>query len=130
MTGREAEKSAGAGRRKRRVAKALEEFDRDNDEKRNSNGDVTTMARFDMLDHQLVAAGGNTDAEIFCEMGLMYATGRECEVDVVAAHKWLNIAAIKGSDRAAELRADLAATMTKTDLAAALRSARDWMTMH
>ena len=59
MTGREAEKSAGAGRRKRRVVKALEEFDRDNDEKRNSNGDVTTMARFDMLDHQLVAAGGS-----------------------------------------------------------------------
>lgn len=88
------------------------------------------MARFDMLDHQLCAQGGKADAEIFCEMGLMYATGRECEVDVVAAHKWLNIAAIKGSDRAAELRADLSATMTKADLAAALRAAREWMTMH
>jgi uncharacterized protein len=51
-------------------------------------------------------------------------------VDLVAAHKWLNIAAIKGSERAAALRAELAETMTKADLAAALRAAREWMTIH
>ena len=88
------------------------------------------MARFDMLDHEVAAQGGRTNADIFCEMGLMYATGRECAQDLVAAHKWLNIAAIKGSDRAAELRADVAATMSKAELAAALRAAREWMTMH
>lgn len=88
------------------------------------------MARFDILDHELAAQGGMANAEILCEMGLMYATGRECDVDLVAAHKWLNIAAIKGSGRAAELRADLAATMSKAELAAALRDAREWMTMH
>jgi TPR repeat protein len=48
----------------------------------------------------------------------------------VAAHKWLNIAAIKGNDRAAELRADLAASMDKMQLAQALRAAREWMTVH
>ncbi len=74
--------------------------------------------------------GGETRADVFCDMGLMYATGRGCPVDLVAAHKWLNIAAIKGSDRAAELRSDLAQTMSKADLAAALRAAREWMTMH
>jgi TPR repeat protein len=63
-------------------------------------------------------------------MGLMYATGRGCDIDLVAAHKWLNIAAIKGSDRAAALRAELTMTMCKTDLATALRAAREWMTMH
>lgn len=88
------------------------------------------MARFDILDHQLAAQGGTAGAEILCQMGLMYATGRECELDLVAAHKWLNIAAIKGSDRAAELRADVAAAMSKSELAAALRAAREWMTMH
>lgn len=88
------------------------------------------MARFDILDHEISAQNGRANADIFCEMGLMYATGRECELDLVAAHKWLNIAAIKGSDRAAELRADLAATMSKPQLAAALRAAREWMTMH
>jgi TPR repeat protein len=63
-------------------------------------------------------------------MGLMYATGRGCPIDLVAAHKWLNIAAIKGNDRAAELRADLAASMDKMQLAQALRAAREWMTVH
>lgn len=74
--------------------------------------------------------GGNTEADTFCEMGLMYAAGRDCPLDFVSAHKWLNIAAIKGSDRAAALRADLAQSMSKSDLAEALRSAREWMTMH
>ena len=78
----------------------------------------------------MATMGGEALADVFCEMGLMYATGRGCEVDLVAAHKWLNIAAIKGSDHAAELRAELARTMTKADLAAALRAAREWMTMH
>ncbi|MDQ0319703.1 TPR repeat protein [Pararhizobium capsulatum DSM 1112] len=86
------------------------------------------MARFDIQNAS--DAGGENRADVFCEMGLMYATGRGCDVDLVAAHKWLNIAAIKGSDRAAELRADLATTMSKSDLAVALRAAREWMTLH
>lgn len=89
------------------------------------------MARFDIQNAEMAAMmGGEARAETFCDMGLMYATGRGCGVDLVAAHKWLNIAAIKGCDRAAELRADLAATMSKSDLAQALRAARDWMTTH
>lgn len=89
------------------------------------------MARFDIHNAEMAAmTGGEARADTFCEMGLMYATGRGCDVDLVAAHKWLNIAAIKGCDRAAELRADLAMTMSKTDLAVALRAAREWMTMH
>ena len=88
------------------------------------------MARYEIHDHDQALSGGEAKADVFCEMGLMYATGRECDVDYVAAHKWLNIAAIKGSDRAATLRAELAESMTKSDLAAALRAAREWMTMH
>ena len=85
------------------------------------------MARFDMLE---AGAGANTQADILFELGLMYATGRDCEVDLVAAHKWFNIAAIKGSPRAAELRAELSAAMSKPDIARALREARQWMTVH
>lgn len=87
------------------------------------------MARFDMNTME-ASMGGETRADTFCNMGLMYATGRGCNIDLVAAHKWLNIAAIKGSERAAALRAELARSMSKTDLAAALRAAREWMTMH
>ncbi|WP_075293140.1 sel1 repeat family protein [Pararhizobium arenae] len=74
--------------------------------------------------------GGDNHANVFFEMGVMYATGRGSAVDFNAAHKWLNIAAIKGSDRAAALRGDLAQTISKAELAAALRTAREWMTMH
>jgi TPR repeat protein len=88
------------------------------------------MARFEMQNSEYATMGGKARADIFCDMGLMYATGRGCPVDRVSAHKWLNIAAIKGSDRAAELRADLVPTMSKTELAEALRAAREWMTMH
>lgn len=88
------------------------------------------MARFEMRDIELAVAGGQSRADVFCNLGLIYATGRGCPVDLVAAHKWLNIAAIKGSERAASLRADLARNMNKADLAAALRAARDWMTTH
>ncbi|GEO84458.1 MULTISPECIES: SEL1-like repeat protein [Alphaproteobacteria] len=88
------------------------------------------MARFEMHNSEMATMGGETRADVFCDMGLMYATGRGCPINLVSAHKWLNIAAIKGCERAAELRADLTQTMSKTELAEALRSAREWMTMH
>ena len=88
------------------------------------------MARFEMFEAGLGAAGAINQADVLFELGMMYATGRDCEMDVVAAHKWFNIAAIKGSARAAELRAELAGAMSKVELVQALREAREWMTMH
>jgi uncharacterized protein len=88
------------------------------------------MARFEMLEQGVGAMGASAQADILFELGMMYATGRDCDVDVVAAHKWFNIAAIKGSSRAAELRSELSVAMTKADIARALREAREWMTMH
>jgi uncharacterized protein len=88
------------------------------------------MARFEISMTEMATMGGDARAEALCDMGLMYATGRGVDIDLVSAHKWLNIAAIKGSDRAAELRADLAQTMSKMQLAEALRAAREWMTVH
>ncbi|MBZ9761001.1 sel1 repeat family protein [Mesorhizobium sp. CA8] len=88
------------------------------------------MARFEMLEDGFGAMGATAQADILLELGMMYATGRDCETDVVAAHKWFNIAAIKGSVRAAELRSELSVTMSKVEIATALREAREWMTMH
>ena len=88
------------------------------------------MARFEMLEDGFGAMGATAQADILFELGMIYATGRDCETDVVAAHKWFNIAAIKGSARAAELRSELSATMSKVEIATALREAREWMTMH
>ncbi|KQZ12993.1 MULTISPECIES: sel1 repeat family protein [unclassified Mesorhizobium] len=88
------------------------------------------MARFEMLEAGVGVIGANAQADILFELGMMYATGRDCDTDLVAAHKWFNIAAIKGSTRAAELRSELSATMSKAEVAQALREAREWMTMH
>lgn len=85
------------------------------------------MARYEMIE---AGIGSTAQAEILFELGMMYATGRDCDVDIVAAHKWFNIAAIKGLDRAAELRTEMAASMSKPELARALREAREWMTVH
>lgn len=85
------------------------------------------MARYEMIESGM---GSAAKADILFELGLMYATGRDCETDVVAAHKWFNIAAIKGSERAAALRTELAAGMSKVEIARALREAREWMTTH
>jgi TPR repeat protein len=88
------------------------------------------MARFEVNEAAISSAGGAKQADMLLNLGMMYASGRDCEADLIAAHKWFNIAAIKGSRRAAELRAELSASMSKNDIARALREAREWMTMH
>jgi len=85
------------------------------------------MARYEVMQADI---GSTAQSDVLFELGMMYATGRDCDVDLVAAHKWFNIAAFKGSDRAAAMRAELAATMSKLDIAKALREAREWMTVH
>jgi len=88
------------------------------------------MARYEMLEADFGTIGSSAQADILFELGMMYATGRDCEVDMIAAHKWFNIAAIKGSARAAQLRGEMAQNMSKPEIAAALREAREWMTVH
>lgn len=88
------------------------------------------MARFEMLEAGVGTMGATAQSDILFELGVMYATGRDCETDVIAAHKWFNIAAIKGSLRAAEWRSELSSAMSKGEIAQALRDAREWMTTH
>ena len=38
------------------------------------------------------------------QLGMMYCLGREVEQDYVAAHKWFNIAALRGSPEARQYR--------------------------
>ena len=88
------------------------------------------MARFEMFDAGFGATETTAQADVLLELGMMYATGRDCAADPVSAHKWFNIAAIKGSARAAEMRSELSASMSKGEIARALREAREWMTTH
>jgi len=73
-------------------------------------------------------AGART--EDFFELGIMYSAGLEVETDLIAAHKWFNLAAVKGNAEAANYRQEVAREMSETDIAAAQRAAREWLTTH
>ena len=72
------------------------------------------------------AANGAPDACF--ELGIAYASGLDgIAADYVEAHKWFNLAAMGGDNRAQQYRADLAAEMSARDIALAQRAARDWL---
>ncbi len=61
------------------------------------------------------------------EQGLYWASGRSGVVDLVAAHKWFNLAALKGRADAVGLRREIADMMSDEEIALAQRDARAWM---
>jgi TPR repeat protein len=80
-----------------------------------------------MADVEAAALGTNAGADVFFDLGMMYATGRSVPADLVAAHKWFNIAATRGNREAARHRREIAAEMSESEIAAAQRAARDWL---
>lgn len=64
------------------------------------------------------------------ELGVNYACGRSVETDLVEAHKWFNIAALRGHAEAAIRRQELAFEMATAEVAAAQRRAREWLSRH
>lgn len=89
------------------------------------------MARFEYASKDVVefaAQGGSPDA--LFELGLMYCAGRGVDIDLVAAHKWFNLAAMRGNREARTYRLELAQEMTKSQVAKAQRQAREWMSKH
>lgn len=88
------------------------------------------MARFDMTTADFSAMASSGNAEVLFELGLVYATGRDGEQDMIAAHKWFNIAAYKGSEAAKARREEIASDMTREEIALAQREARRWITTH
>lgn len=75
------------------------------------------------------AEKGQVDAQY--KVGLAFSTGQGgVPVDFVMAHKWLNLAAVRGSNDARRLRAELAGDMSKEEIAQAQRLAREWMSTH
>jgi len=77
--------------------------------------------------HEAVRTVG--DCENLYKLGIIYSTGQCVEVDYVQAHMWFNLAASRGSYVAKECRQDLAALMSKDEIAQAQRSAREWLSI-
>ena len=69
-------------------------------------------------------------AEAQYNLGLIYATGQGVVRNYVHAHKWFNLAAVRGSTEARTNRDELARDMTPDEIAAAQRLAREWQHAH
>jgi TPR repeat protein len=85
------------------------------------------MARIELADINNATLGEAPAADTFFELGMMYSVGRSVPVDFVVAHKWFNLAAMRGNDDAVRLRQEIAAQMSEAEIAAAQRAARAWL---
>ncbi|HEU0061069.1 MAG TPA: hypothetical protein VFR19_14415 [Hyphomicrobiaceae bacterium] len=90
------------------------------------------MARFDVTSFELteLGAAGNTP-DALLELGLLYCAGRDdVGIDLVSAHKWFNLAAMRGNAEAKRYRMEIAREMSKREIAEAQRRAREWLARH
>jgi len=84
--------------------------------------DVDALTQF-----EADARKGRADA--LYNLGLAYSTGQGVGVDFVAAHKWFNLAAMKGSELAKSWRAQISSEMNTGQIAEAQRMAREWLSI-
>jgi len=77
-----------------------------------------------------VIVSAPASAEEMFELGMIYSSGREVPADLVTAHQWFNLAAMKGNEEAVRLRREIAAEMSDSQIGQAQRAARDWLKAH
>jgi hypothetical protein len=86
------------------------------------------MARFEVMGVDNAMLGeANASSDVLFQLGMMYSTGSSVPTDYVSAHKWFNLAAMRGNEDAVRLRREVAEQMSERDIAAAQRAARDWL---
>jgi TPR repeat protein len=87
--------------------------------------------QYRQTDHEFAGAcGPHAEADALFDLGLIYAAGRDGEPDLIAAHKWFNLAALKGRADALAQRREVAELMSDVEIALAQRAARAWITTH
>jgi hypothetical protein len=67
----------------------------------------------------------NANGESLFKLGMMFATGCSRPFCLVSAHVCFNFAATQGNERAIELRQEVATEMSREQIAAAQRAARE-----
>jgi len=86
------------------------------------------MGRFEVMGIDSATLGeANAAEDVFFQLGMMYSTGSTVPADYVSAHKWFNLAAMRGNKDATRLRREIAQQMSESEIAAAQRAARDWL---
>ncbi len=82
--------------------------------------DMDSLAQFERE-----ARSGRADA--LYNLGLAYSTGQGVTQDYVAAHKWFNLAALRGVNEAKSWRNQIAEEMNAGQIAQAQKLAREWL---
>ena len=89
------------------------------------------MARHEMGDAPMASVAQTKPSfENFFDLGVLYSAGGEVATDLIAAHKWFNLAAVEGNLEAAAYRQEVAREMSPIEVAEAQRAARDWLRTH
>ena len=79
------------------------------------------------MESRLPVAGWES-AEACFDLGVAYSCGTGGKsVDLVEAHKWFNLAALRGNEEGQAMRAEIAEEMTAREIAEAQRQARAWI---
>jgi len=89
------------------------------------------MARLQLADHGIEESTdyGSTPDALF-QLGLRYCVGRDVDTDLVEAHKWFNLAAMRGNDDARQYRSEISREMSRIQISRAQRLAREWLARH
>jgi uncharacterized protein len=75
-----------------------------------------------------LAAASRGQAEACFDLGIAFSMGSNgASSDLIEAHKWFNLAAVRGHAEAAQCRADISDEMTAREIAEAQRRARQWL---
>lgn len=89
---------------------------------------LTESSQDDILIATSLAAAAAGDIEATYTLGVAYSTGSHgVACDLIEAHKWFNLAAVKGHAEAQMCRADVSDEMTAREIAEAQRRAREWI---
>jgi uncharacterized protein len=87
------------------------------------------MARIEISEAGIAPLGARQTDALYL-LGMQHAADASTSAERIEAHKWFNIAAMRGSEKAARLRREIAAEMSPAEIAAAQRAAREWQTLH
>jgi uncharacterized protein len=88
------------------------------------------MLQLDINVDTAMPVEASASPDVLFDLGMIYSSGRSGVVDFVAAHKWFNLAALKGRVDAIPMRREIAEMMSDAEIAMAQREARAWMTAH
>ena len=100
-----------------------------------SNYDIALAGPVGSLDGYIQAVGGisvlTKEDEQSLARRLRESEDLDAARDLVMAHKWFNLAAMRGNECARTYRIEIASELDHDEIAAAQRLARDWlMTVH